>query len=146
MVRVTSPAAIAQITGSEEYPKLGGTVRFCPVPEGLLIEADIHDLPETETGFFAFHIHEGGDCHGQGFPNTGMHYNPEKKPHPLHAGDLPPLLSCGGRAYSQVLTGRVRLEEIMGRAVVIHGGPDDFTSQPAGNAGKKIACGIISPV
>lgn len=144
MARTSSPAAIARIAGGEEAPALRGTVRFFPCQDGLLIEADICGLPETETGFFAFHIHEGGDCQGPGFPHTGMHYDPEGRPHPLHAGDLPPLLSCGGRAYAQVLTGRVRLADILGRTVVIHGGPDDFTSQPAGNAGKKIACGIIT--
>lgn len=63
--------------------------------------------------------------------------------HPKHAGDLPPLLACQGSAYLSVKTDRFCVEDILGRTVVIHSDPDDFHSQPAGNAGKKIACGVI---
>lgn len=66
-----------------------------------------------------------------------------KQDHPNHAGDLPPLLSAGGYAKMTVLTGRFRVDEIVGRTLVIHNGVDDFTGQPSGNSGKKIACGII---
>ena len=82
-------------------------------------------------------------CGGAGFPGTGGHFNPAGAPHPAHAGDLPPLLSCGGRAYLAVLTDRFTVADIIGRTVVIHGGSDDFRSQPAGDAGTKIACGVI---
>ena len=105
--------------------------------------ADINGLPDSETGFFAFHIHEGDNCCGIGFPNTGGHFNPDGAAHPRHAGDLPPLLSNNGKAYSQVLTGRFRVNDIIGRTVVIHSDPDDFRAQPPGNAGQKIACGAI---
>ena len=136
-------SAIAHISGGEDYPGLRGTVRFIPRCGGTLVVADICGLPDSETGFFAFHIHEGGDCCGSGFPNTGGHYDPEDTEHPRHAGDLPPLLSNRGRAYSQVLTGRFCVSDIIGKTVVIHSRPDNFTSQPAGNAGEKIACGVI---
>ncbi len=56
----------------------------------------------------------------------------------MHAGDLPPLLSNNGRAYCQVLTGRFRVSDVIGKTVVIHSGPDDFMTQPSGNAGEKI--------
>ena len=136
-------SAIAHVSGGEDYPELRGTVHFFPRCVGTLVVADINGLPNSETGFFAFHIHEGDNCCGSGFPNTGSHFNPEKAAHPQHAGDLPPLLSDTGRAYSQVLTGRFCVSDIIGRTVVIHSGPDDFTTQPSGNAGKKIACGVI---
>lgn len=143
MARNNRSSAIAHVSGGETLPELRGTVRFFPRCEGTLVVADINGLPDSDTGFFAFHIHEGGDCCGSGFPNTGGHYNPEGAAHPRHAGDLPPLLSDNGKAYSQVMTGRFRVSDIIGRTVVIHSDPDDFKTQPSGNAGQKIACGII---
>lgn len=133
-------AAVAEVRGEGG---LRGTVRFWPRPGGTLVSVRVRGLPESGTGFFALHIHEGGDCRGEGFPDTGGHYNPESQPHPRHAGDLPPLLSCGGSACMEVLTGRFRVREVVGRTVIIHAGADDFTTQPSGNAGNKIACGVI---
>ncbi|MCX7614928.1 MAG: superoxide dismutase family protein, partial [Clostridiales bacterium] len=63
--------------------------------------------------------------------------------HPGHAGDLPPLFGNYGHAFMAVFTGRVSVSEIIGRTVIIHASPDDFTTQPSGNSGKKIACGQI---
>ncbi len=137
------PGAVAVIRGSDNYPHLRGWVRFYQRKNCVLVEASIEGLPATETGFFGFHIHDGSDCGGENFADTGIHYNPEETPHPAHAGDLPPLLSCHGNAYLAVATGRFRIEDIVGRKVVIHDGPDDFTTQPAGNAGMKIGCGVI---
>ena len=137
------PRAIAQILGSRDYPKIRGTVRFYQRSDGVLVEAEVTGLPRTETGFFAFHIHEGASCIGDGFPNSGGHFNPGKAQHPNHAGDLPPLLGDYGKACMKVLTGRFRVEEILGRTVILHADPDDFHTQPSGNAGMKIACGVI---
>lgn len=133
--------AVARIRGGAAQPDLRGRVRFYQDQRGVWVEAEICGLPHS--GFFALHIHEGGECTGEGFADTGGHYNPTGARHPEHAGDLPPLLSCGGRAEMAVLTDRFRLKEIVGRTVVIHSMPDDFRSQPAGNAGEKIACGEI---
>lgn len=135
--------AIAKICG---VGGIEGTVRFHQQSGSVLVTADIRGLPESETGFFALHIHEGEGCGGVDFAETGNHYNPCNVDHPRHAGDLPPLLNCRGRAHLQVRTGRFRVEEVIGRTVVIHAGPDDFTTQPAGNAGKKLACGVICRV
>ncbi len=141
------PQAAAQLRGSEDAPNLSGAVQFCQTAHGVLVTARVSGLPrENEGGFFALHIHEGGSCTGDGFPNTLSHYNPTDAPHPGHAGDLPPLLSNGGEAYLSVLTDRFQLADVLGRTVVIHSGPDDFSSQPAGNAGSKIACGVIRPI
>lgn len=139
----TRPAAAACIRGGQQYPDLRGTVAFTPLRCGTLVTAEIEGLPDSETGFFAFHIHEKGDCSGAGFPNTGGHYDPHGREHPLHAGDLPPLLSYRGKAYMAVATDRFCVKDIIGRSVVIHSQPDDFTTQPSGNAGSKIACGTI---
>lgn len=132
--------AIASLKGAGE---LRGTVKFYPVPCATLVVAEITGLPENENGFFALHIHEGDNCGGADFANTGGHYNPAGEQHPKHAGDLPPLLSENGRAFLAVETERFLIEDVIGRTVVIHSGSDDFRTQPAGNSGRKIACGVI---
>ena len=138
------PDAVAEIRGGMEVPQLTGCVQFYQENGCVLIEARISGLPrEREIGFFGFHIHQGENCSGTDFSRTGSHYNPADQPHPKHAGDLPPLLACQGNAYLSVKRDRFSVNEIIGRTVVIHSDPDDFHSQPAGNAGKKIACGVI---
>lgn len=137
------PAAVARIQGGIEAPQLSGCVQFYQENGCVLIVAKISGLPESETGFFGFHIHQGENCSGTDFSRTGNHYNPNGQAHPKHAGDLPPLLACHKNAYLSVKTDRFSVNEIIGRTVVIHSDPDDFHSQPAGNAGKKIACGVI---
>lgn len=138
------PDAVAEIRGGMEVPQLSGCVQFYQESGCVLIVARISGLPrESVTGFFGFHIHQGESCFGTDFSGTGSHYNPVDQLHPEHAGDLPPLLACRGSAYLSVKTDRFSVNEIIGRTVVIHSDPDDFNSQPAGNAGKKIACGVI---
>lgn len=141
------PYAAAQIRGGTEAPQLSGCVQFYQENRCVLIVAKISGLPkESETRFFGFHIHEGDNCSETDFSSTGSHYNPLDQAHPKHAGDLPPLLECQGNAYLSVRTDRFSVTDIIGRTVVIHSDPDDFHSQPAGNAGKKIACGVIRKV
>lgn len=141
------PAAVAWMKGSEKAPFLSGTVRFYPCTDGVLVVVRICGLPQDSgSGFFGLHIHEGGSCRGQEFPETGSHYNPDNTTHPKHAGDLPPLLGCKGRACLSVLTDRFTVSEVLGRTVVIHSKADDFRTQPAGDAGDKIACGVIRAV
>lgn len=138
------PGALARVAGSNRAPCLFGSVKFYEVGENVLVVADVSGLPQSKTGIFGMHIHAGGSCSGKELENTGSHYNPTKAAHPDHAGDLPPLVSCNGKAFLAVLTDRFRIPDVMGRTVVIHASPDDFTSQPAGNAGDRIACGIIA--
>ena len=138
------PDAVAQIKGRSDAPRISGQVRFYQEHGRVLVVADISGLPQnSETGFFALHIHEGGSCSGAGFSDTGSHYHPEGAAHPEHAGDLPPLLQYHGCAHLAVRTDRFCVQDIIGRTVVIHDGSDHFRSQPAGNAGTKIACGVI---
>ena len=138
------PDAVAKIRGGVEVPKLSGCIRFYQQKGCVLIVAEIFGLPrENETGFFGFHIHQGESCSGTDFSETGSHYNPVDQVHPKHAGDLPPLMCCRGNAYLAVKTDRFTVHDIIGKTVVIHSDPDDFHTQPAGNAGRKIACGVI---
>jgi Cu-Zn family superoxide dismutase len=144
------PDAVAQIKGSQSYPHIKGTVSFYQVNKGVLVVAEIFGLPNAphpcSNGIFAMHIHEGVSCMGNAqdpFADAGMHYNPQSCPHPQHAGDLPPLFSNYGYAFNVMLTNRFTVKGVTGRTVIIHSNVDDFTSQPAGNAGAKIACGVI---
>lgn len=142
------PDAVAVIKGNALYSDINGIVKFYALPEsGILIAVEISDLPdgknEDTPTFFAFHIHENGDC-SVSFTNTGMHYNPDNVPHPEHAGDLPPLLSNDGYVWMIFYDSFLTLPMILNRSIVIHQNPDDFTTQPSGNAGEKIACGVIT--
>lgn len=136
------PIAMAQLKGDSVHSLLRGTVKLYQMPGGVLVEADITGLPTTDS-FFGFHIHQGSACTGAGFADTGMHFNPLEAPHPYHAGDLPPLLGNHGRAYMQVMTDRFSIHDVIGRTVVIHSSPDDFRTQPAGDSGTKIGCGVF---
>ena len=147
------PDAAAVIEGSESYPEINGTVRFYRASNGVLVWAEVLGLPYSpapcEADVFGFHLHSGDSCTGNDtdpFADALTHYDPDSCPHPAHAGDMPPLFGNRGYAFSAFLTDRFTVNEIIGRTVIIHSGVDDFSSQPAGNAGKKIACGVIRPV
>ena len=143
MKQAGRPDAIAHLRGGRDYPEIQGVVRFYQRADGVLVEARVRGLPRTEKGFFAFHNHAGGSCAGEGVPGSAGHFAPGHATHPNHAGDLPPMLGDFGRAYLQVLTGRFHVGEILGKTVILHAQPDDFHPQPSGNAGTKIACGVI---
>lgn len=144
------PDAYAKITGGPGHAGLQGAVYFYRMDAGTLVLAQVEGLPHPPdpcaAQVFGFHIHEGSACTGTAadpFADAGAHYNPHGCPHPAHAGDMPPLFGNGGYAFQMFYTGRFTPEEIVGRTVVVHADPDDFTTQPAGDSGMKIACGII---
>lgn len=141
------PAATAWVTGNREYPKISGLVKFYQTSYGgVLVEAEFFGLPNIDepnsSDFYAMHIHEFGNCRGN-FDSAGEHYNPGNMPHPMHAGDMPPLLANQGYAWTAFYDKRFTLEEIIGKSVILHSSSDDFRSQPAGNSGTRIACGEI---
>lgn len=142
--------AEAKIKGGKSFPNIIGTVTFKETTKGLILTAKIRNLPTSNNtcggNFFGFHIHEGTSCTGNledEFADVKSHYNPTNCPHPTHIGDLPPLLENNGYAYMSVLVKKLNLSDIIGKTIIIHNIPDDFTTQPSGNSGKKIACGII---
>ena len=139
------PQAVAWIQGNENQPQLGGFVKFyATLYGGVLVEAEIYGLPDTEvfSNFYAFHIHEYGNC-SDNFSHVGGHYNPKEVMHPYHAGDMPPLVSNQGYAWSTFYDGRFEIADIIGKPIIIHRNLDDFTTQPSGNAGEMIGCGVI---
>ena len=141
------PDAYADIHGNNEYPCLCGEAYFYQTNYGgTIVEVEINNLPflseQTPDAFYGMHIHENGDCTPP-FDKTGNHYNPYDSLHPMHLGDMPVLLGNNGYAYSVFYTERYDIEDIIGRSIVIHLQPDDFTTQPSGNSGEKIGCGVI---
>ncbi len=146
-----SPEAIAYVNGSPSFSGVNGAVEFRQTQAGVLVTASVQGLPENRERpcaypVFALHIHSGNACTGtpdMPFADVKGHYNPNNCPHPLHAGDLLPLISGGGYAWYTFLSGRFRVRDVIGRTVIVHQKPDDFTTQPSGNAGAMIACGRI---
>lgn len=147
-VPTASPTARALLQGDPTHPQLMGEVLFSPYGRGSLVIVRLLGLPTP--GFLGFHIHEKGDCSTGGdvpFAQAGGHYDPHGVNHPWHAGDLPPILSLAdGVALSAVYTDRFRPADIIGRSVIVHGMTDDLHSQPAGNSGARIACGVIQAI
>ena len=137
-------------------PKSGssvsGHVDFQEAKDKVHVTAKLAGLkPNSEHGF---HIHEKGDCSAADATSAGGHFNPDSQPHgnprqeKHHAGDMPNLVANekGEASVSFDMSG-VRLDEgkqgILNRAVVIHANPDDYQSQPSGNSGGRVACGVI---
>ena len=144
------PDAQAILSGGPGYESVSGMVFFYQSKGGVLLVAQIQGLPQSggscPADIFGFHIHSGNACTGNAqdpFANSGAHYNPSNCPHPAHAGDLPPLFGCRGYAFLAFFTDRFSVKDVIGKTMIIHRKPDDFTTQPAGNAGAKIACGRI---
>jgi Cu-Zn family superoxide dismutase len=127
-------------------------------PAGVLVSVSASGIPEGEH---AFHVHEKGVCDAAGgFASAGGHFAPDGTAHGYrdakghHAGDMPNLFAGpDGKLRAQVLNSAVRLGEsgegalsdADGSALVIHGGADDYASQPSGAAGSRIACAVIAP-
>ncbi|MBC7387453.1 MAG: superoxide dismutase family protein [Cryobacterium sp.] len=132
-----------------------GTIILTETNKGVKLGLDLHGLTPGEK---AIHFHETGDCTGPKFTSAGGHFNPLGKEHGKkskngkHAGDLDNIkVSKGGTVKSDLKTDLVTLSpsdhsllKTGGTAVVIHAKEDDYKSQPAGDAGDRVACGVIS--
>lgn len=127
-----------------------GIVTFTSAPGGTRVEARVEGLTPGRHGF---HIHEFGDCGAVDAASAGGHFNPFAKPHAgpddpeRHAGDLGNLAADAGgvASYDRIddLIAFSGAASIIGRAVIVHSGEDDFKTQPTGNAGARLACGVI---
>jgi Cu-Zn family superoxide dismutase len=154
---MNSVTAIAEIQGGPLAPSISGKVIFKNVPGGTEVFVEIKGLPpyrpaynnEQPIGPHGFHIHENSSC-AVGDPNNpfqaaGGHWNPTHQPHGNHAGDFPVLFSNNGYALMVFFTNKFKVQDVIGKSVIIHQNPDDYRTQPAGNSGKKLACGVIMP-
>jgi Cu-Zn family superoxide dismutase len=133
-----------------------GTVVFSKVADGVAVKASFTSAPPGEHGF---HIHEKGDCSAPDGSSAGGHYNPTNAPHGApnasssHVGDLGnvEIGKDGSGTASYVIKQSAHpdfsnWDDLVGRAVILHGGEDDLSSQPSGDAGSRIACGVIEKV
>ena len=139
-----TPKAYASINGVG----INGTMLVYRYQEGSILVFEVTGLPNTgcNQGIHGLHIHKGATCTGsksEPFSDVDGHFSLNDCLHPYHSGDLPPLFSLNGNAWMAVYIQKFIPEQIVGRTVIVHEQPDDFTTQPSGNAGKMIACGEI---
>lgn len=148
-VRAEDTKAVAEVHGLGDN-KISGTVTFTKVDGGVRIIAEIKGLTPGKHGF---HVHEKGDCTKPDGSSAGGHFNPAKAPHggpddaQRHVGDLGNLdADADGVAKYDRVDKLITLDgenSILGRGMMIHAKADDLKSQPAGEAGARIACGEI---
>jgi Cu-Zn family superoxide dismutase len=150
--QVTNNTASAELVTSTGQP--AGVATFTQISGGIRIVLETKGLPPGPHGV---HIHEVGKCEGPQFTSAGGHFNPEKKQHGVlnpqgaHAGDLPNLTVSGdGSGRLETTTDRITLAagpssifDADGSALVVHAAADDFKTDPTGNSGGRIACGVI---
>lgn len=150
-VEMKKDVGVAQMRGTAEGSPILGTARFEEVRGGLKVKVDLTGVPGQGH---ALHIHEFGDCSDSGNA-AGSHYNPESAPHGnalsdperAHPGDLGNVTAKDGKITFEAVLPRASLSQgkrnVAGRSIVLHEKADDF-SQPVGNAGPRIACGVIT--
>lgn len=146
---IEAKATLSPTKGNEAR----GEVFFIVLPEGIRIVADFEGLTPGEHGF---HIHDKGDCSAADASSAGGHFNPANTKHggpqseERHAGDLGNVTADQqGRAHYEWTSTMLNLggeHSIIGRSVILHADPDDFVSQPVGNSGARVACGVIEAV
>ena len=147
----SGPSASADLL-ARSGSAVNGKISFSEAGGKLRVEAQVAGLTPGEHGF---HIHEVGDCSAPDASSAKGHFNPAGKAHGHHAGmerhggDMPNLLAnaVGEARFSGEISGLSLggTTGVVGRSVVIHADPDDYTTQPTGNAGARLACGVIQP-
>ena len=149
-VAKTLPGAVAQLKPTQGNAA-NGTVWFAQ--DGLRVNVRVQVsglVPNQEHGF---HVHEKGDCSAPDAMSAGGHFNPGGKPHgpqsaPHHGGDMPSLKAdAAGNAQATFQIEGVSIgtgiDGLLDRGVIVHAKPDDYATQPTGNSGARIACGVI---
>ncbi len=144
---IVAEAKLAPTQGN----KAAGVVTFTQKGDAVQISAKITGLTPGQHGF---HVHEKGDCSAPDATSAGGHFNPTGKPHgkpgagSYHVGDMPMLVAGADgnaslTAESKSMTLRDGASNVIGKGVIVHAMPDDFTTQPTGNSGGRLACGVI---
>lgn len=152
-VLAAGPRSAAAQLNPTQGSNAKGKVSFLKVENGIRVVAELTGLTPGKHGF---HIHEKGDCSAPDAMSAGGHFNPYSTPHgglnsdQRHVGDFGNLVADEkGNARADFVDVRITFEglgSILGKAVIVHAQPDDLVSQPSGNAGARVACGVIEPV
>ena len=155
VVSEPSKTAVAHIKGGPLAPNIKGIVIFQEMRDGTRVCVEVTGLPPYQPGDHdknpigphGFHLHENGICKigdpKDPFQAAGGHWNPTNQPHGNHGGDMPNLFSNNGYSWMCFFTHAFKVSDAVGKAVIIHQNPDDFRTQPAGDAGKRLACGVV---
>lgn len=153
---MASRSALAQATANLTAASgslVSGRLILDATGDGVRVSGEVGGL--NRNGVHAFHIHEHGDCSAADASSAGGHFNPSGQPHGRaqhgahHLGDADNLRADGNGVakvnahFRGVVLGGGAANDVIGKAIVVHADPDDYQSQPAGNAGKRIACGVI---
>ncbi|HET9229532.1 MAG TPA: superoxide dismutase family protein [Thermoanaerobaculia bacterium] len=154
-----TPAATAAqsmtvtLTGAPEDTDFAGTVSVHAEGTGVHIVADVAGV--DKDGLHGLHVHENGMCDhagadGKHFSTAGGHFNPAGADHacpptdPRHAGDLGNIQVTGGKGHLEVSAANLTVDQLAGKAIILHAGEDDCKTQPTGNSGDRLACGVAA--
>lgn len=139
------------LQGAPTDTDFAGTITVHAEGSGVHIVADVAGV-DTD-GKHGIHVHENGQCDhegegGQHFTSAGSHFNPTGTEHacpptdPRHAGDLGNIEISGGRGHLEVSAANLTMDQLAGKAIILHAGEDDCKTQPTGNSGDRLACGV----
>jgi Cu-Zn family superoxide dismutase len=141
----------ADVTLQSQDPKVSGTVHFTSEAGGVHVVADVKGVKPGQHGF---HLHEKGDCSTRDYKSAGGHFNPDNSSHacdptnPRHAGDFGNItVGADGTGHLDITTPALSFagaNSVAGKAVILHAGQDDCKTQPTGNSGDRLACGVVS--
>jgi superoxide dismutase, Cu-Zn family len=142
------------LQGAPDDSDFAGTLTITPEGSGVRVIADVAGV--DKDGKHGIHVHENGMCEhhpaaadAKPFATAGGHYNPTNTEHacpptdPRHAGDLGNIEVSGGKGHLELSVANLSADQLNGKAIILHAGEDDCKTQPTGNSGDRLACGVV---
>jgi superoxide dismutase, Cu-Zn family len=151
---MTAASTTVTMQGGPDDTDFAGTLSITPEGTGVRIVADVAGV--DKDGRHGIHVHENGMCEhhpaaaeAKPFSTAGGHFNPTNTEHacpptdPRHAGDLGNIEVSGGKGHLELSVANLSMDQLNGKAIILHAGEDDCKTQPTGNSGDRIACGVV---